>query len=102
MEYVPWGVPRIIVCRSFKSFDENKYKDDISMTPFHVSYTFNDTDEVVWCHNKLLGDVVDIHALLKQRMLKKDSVPYMKDTIQTKSTQKSLLGFKTFIILGSI
>ncbi len=37
---------------------------------------------VVWCRNKLLSDVVDIHALLKQRMLKKDSVPYMNSKLR--------------------
>ncbi len=69
--YVPWEVPRKIVYKSFKSFDENKYKEDISMTPFHVSYVFDDPDDVVGCHNKLLSDVVDIYAPLKQKMLKR-------------------------------
>ncbi len=80
--YVPREVPRKIVYRSFKSFDENKYKEDISMIPFLVSYIFDDTDDVVWCHIKLLSDVVDIHAPLKQRMLKKDSVPYMNSKLR--------------------
>ncbi len=79
--YVPHEVPRKIVYRSFKSFDENKYKEDISMTPLNVSYIFDDTDDVVWYHNKLLSDV-DIHAPLKQRMLKKDSVPYMNSKLR--------------------
>ncbi len=80
--YVPWEVPTKIVYRSFKSFDENKYIEDISIIPFHVLYIFDDTDDVVWCHNKLLSDVVDIHAPLKQRILKKDSVPYMNSKLR--------------------
>jgi hypothetical protein len=53
---------------SFKNFHESKYKEDVSMTPFHVSYIFDDPDDVVWCHNKLLNDVVDSHAPLKERI----------------------------------
>ncbi len=104
--YVPWEVPRKIVYRCFKSFDENKYKEDISMTPFHVSYIFDDTDDVVLSHNKLLSDVVDIHAPLKQRMLKKDKCSIYelkteKGTIPKKSTHKSVLGLKKLTKLGS-
>ncbi len=80
--YVPWEGPRQIVYRSFKSFDENKYKEDISMIPFRASYIFDDIDDVVGCHNKLLSDVVDIYAPLKQRMLQKDSVPYMNSKLR--------------------
>ena len=75
-------MPRKIVYRSFKSFDESKYNEDISMTPFHVSYIFDDPDDVVWCHNKLLSDVVDSHAPLELRMLKKDSIPYMNSKLR--------------------
>ncbi len=80
--YVPLDVPRQIVYRSFKSFDENKYKEDISMIPFHVLYIFDNTDDVVWCHIKRLSDIIEIHAPLKQRMLKKDSVPYMNSKLR--------------------
>ncbi len=77
------------------------------MTLFHVSYIFDDTDDVVWCHNKLLSDVVDIHAPLNHRMLKSDKcfiyeLQTEKGTIQKKLTQKSLCGFKKLTKLGSI
>ncbi len=42
-----WKVPRNILYRSFKSFDKNKYKEEISIIHFHVSYIFDDTDDVV-------------------------------------------------------
>ncbi len=52
------------------------------MTSFHVSYIFDDLDDVVWCRNKLLRDVDDSHASLKKRTLTTDSVPYMNSELR--------------------
>ena len=80
--FAPQIVPRKIVYRSYKTFDEEKYKQDVGMIPFHISYIFDDTDDIVWTHNKLLSDVIDCHAPLKKRTLQKDCVPYMNSRLR--------------------
>ena len=80
--YAPQDVQKKIVYRSFKNFDEELYKADVAMTPFHIAYIFDDIDDVVWCHNKMLSDVIESHAPLKHRTLKKESVPYMNSKLR--------------------
>ncbi len=89
--HAPQCVPRNIVYRSFKNFNEKDYVNDVSMIPFHVSYVFDDTDDVVWFHDKLLYDVVESHAPLKRRRLKKESVPYMNSELRKVQNRRNQL-----------
>ena len=53
-----------IVYRSYKSFDEELYKRDVSYAPFHVSEIFDDVDDVYWFNECLLSGIVNEHAPL--------------------------------------
>jgi exonuclease III len=75
--HAPKREPRKILYRSFKRFDESAFRKDVASSPFHVSHIFEDVNDVAWFHEKLLLDVINSHAPLKQKTLKKDSVPFM-------------------------
>ena len=75
--HAPKRVPRNIVYRSFRNFDEVSYKEDIEKIPFHISKVFDDIDDITWCHEHLLLDIVNTHAPLKHRTLQRDSLPFM-------------------------
>ena len=74
---VPRREPRKISYRSFKNFNEESFRSDVESTPFHVSHIFEDIDDITWCHERLFLSVIDDHAPLKQKTLKKDSLPFM-------------------------
>ena len=75
--HAPKREPRKIMYRSFKKFDEAAFKKDVECIPFHIAHVFDDINEVAWCHEKLFLDVIDSHAPIKRKTLKKDSVPFM-------------------------
>ena len=80
--HIPRKCPRKIQYRSFKNFNDTDYKNDVKNIPFYISKTFDDVDDIAWCHEKLLADVIDSHAPLKHKTLKKDSVPFMNSELR--------------------
>ena len=51
--YVPKQKSTIIMYRSYKHFDDNKFNDDLSVAPFHVSEIFDDVDDALWLWNTI-------------------------------------------------
>ena len=75
--FAPHQKPKHIFHRSYKNFVESDYKRDITSAPFHVCRVSDDVDDMVWFTNELLSDIVNHHAPVKQKLIKRDSVPYM-------------------------
>ena len=71
----PHEVARQMTYRSFKMFDEVLYIKDLESAPLHVSGIFDDVDDQLWFHNALLTNVIDSHAPLKSRVIKRQQVP---------------------------
>ena len=63
--------------RSFKNFDEKDFNADVQNIPFHISYVFDDPDDVYWAHEYLFKEVVDQHAPMKERRSKTNKPPFM-------------------------
>ena len=61
---------------------ESDYKSNIASAPFHVCHVFDDVDDMVWFTNELLSDIVNHHTPVKQKMIKKDYVPYMNSKLR--------------------
>jgi hypothetical protein len=76
----PKFVPRKIMYRSFRNFDNVQYVNDLKLVPFHVCSLFDDPDDQMWSYNKLITEVIDSHAPLKQKSYKCES--YVKKKIQ--------------------
>ena len=85
------NIRRHITYRSMKHFSMSKYVEDLSMTPFHVCEVFEDPDDVMWCYQTLLKNVVDENAPLKQKTLKKPQVPYMNGALRKAINVKAML-----------
>ena len=61
--------------RSFKTFDDNAFKHDLSQVPWEVLSTCNDVDEIVHVWNFLFLETVNKHAPLKQHRVRKPQQP---------------------------
>ena len=69
---------RKIVYRSYKNFIESDFVDDLDRVPFSVCTVFDDVDDVMWAYDSLLNDVVNFHAPIKSRVLKKPQLVISK------------------------
>ena len=86
--------------RSYKNFDENAFNTELDKVPFQVAFTFKDVDDTYWAYNKLFYEILDEHAPIKQKYLKKSSPPYMnskyrKIIYQTRQAHNTYLKYKS-------
>ena len=65
------------MCRSFKNYNRDEFANDLALVFFHVASIFDDVDDQAWAFTKLLTDVIDIHAPVKQFHVRGGHVPYM-------------------------
>ena len=61
--------------RSYKGFDQGAFNNDIGRIPFYAAYAFEDVDDIYWAHERLLSEVIDKHAPIKERKLKAKNQP---------------------------
>ena len=70
--HAPFQKPKKIYYRSYKHFCENDYLNDIASAPFHVAHVFDDIDDIAWFHSSLIRNVIDSHAPIKSKIMRKD------------------------------
>ena len=78
----PSNEPRTINYRTMKNFNEDVYKQDLEIAPFHVSHIFDDVDDKMWFHNNLLANIIEKNAPMKQKTIKTKQLPYMNDQLR--------------------
>ncbi len=61
--YAPKSEKRIIDCRTYKTFNESHFLDELQHAPFQVAKIFDDPDDQFWFQNKLWESVIDSNAL---------------------------------------
>ena len=66
--------------------------------PFHVMNIFDDADDMAWYTSALLSDVVDSHAPIKSKFVKRQSVPYMNSKLRKALYSRNMARnkFRTF------
>ena len=65
--HLPRLAQKVKSYRSYKHFDEEIYKRDISFAPFHVGYIFDEFDDTFWFNQTLLSNIIDSHAPVKRK-----------------------------------
>ena len=78
--------------RSFKNFDQKKFNEDVGRVPFHVAGVFDDVDDILyWAHERLLTDIIDEHAPIKERAVKSRRPAYMNGDLHGAVYKKRML-----------
>ena len=77
--------------RSFKNFDPKEFNDDVGRIPFHAAYVFDDVDDIYWAHERLLTDIVDKHAPIKERVVKSKRPAFMNGDLRRAIYKKRML-----------
>jgi hypothetical protein len=89
--FTPSFKPTTIKYRSYKHFNEVSFINDVQSAPLHVSEIFDDVDDAVWFHNNILKDIIDQHAPIKKRHIKRRQAPFMNGELRRAINVKSML-----------
>ena len=68
--------------RSFKHFDAAQFSTDFSKIPFQAALVFDDVEDIYWAHERLLADVIDEHAPIKERVSKVKKPAFMNGELR--------------------
>ena len=77
--------------RSFKNFDQNVFNGDVGRIPFHAAYVFDDVDDIYWAHERMLTEVINEHAPIKERKLKAKKPAFMNGDLRRAIYKKHML-----------
>ena len=88
--FAPRQIRRQITYRNMKNFHEEDFRADIDNVPFHVSYVFNDIDDIYWAHNQLFLSILNEHAPPKIKWIIKEQVPYMNSELRKTILQRNM------------
>ena len=94
--HAPQSNKRLTTYRSMKHFDQEEFTKDLANVPFHICEIFDDINDTVWAQQHLLSSIIDIHAPLKQRFLRKNQVPYMNPQLRKAIHQRNMWRNKHF------
>ena len=70
---------------------EADYKNDIASAPFQVCEVFDDVDDMVCFTNELLSDIVNHHAPVKRKLIKREYVPSMNSKLRKNIHQRNMI-----------
>ena len=80
--FAPVRKPYLLQYRSYKHFDDANFQRDLSVAPFHVAEIFDDVCDMAWFTSRIISDLVNDHAPLKNKILKSKPVPYMNSELR--------------------
>lgn len=70
-----------VAVRSFKSYRQESFVNDLLLVPWHVVDIFDNVDNKLSVFNKLLMDSLDVHAPVKRIKLKSRPNPFVTSEI---------------------
>ncbi len=97
--YAPKSEKMVISYRTYKNFKKSDFLNELKNTPFHVTNIFDDPDDQFWFHNKLLENVMDLHAPRKKQTIPPIHLLYMNGQLRKDININGMLKHKydTFI-----
>ena len=78
------------ITRSMKNFQEEVFRADVDNIPCHVANIFDDSDDIYWAHTQLFQSVLNEHAPVQTKWIKKDQVPYMNSELRKAIHQRNM------------
>ena len=90
-QFVPIRRNRVVMYRSYRHFNNEKYNKDLEQAPFHVGEIFDDYDDMYYFNEKLMFSIMNEHAPVKCRKIKHNSIPYMNSELRKCINVKNML-----------
>ena len=83
--------PKTVTYRSYKTFNTQAYRKDMSMVPFSLCQVFDDPSDSLWAQSLLIREVLDQHAPLKQKKVRPTQPAYMNAKLRKNIFRKTQL-----------
>jgi hypothetical protein len=93
---MPPQEPTKLRYRSYKHFNDELFKKDVSNLPFHVADVFDDIDDKYWFQSNLLKNLIDYHAPIKTCTRKSQHIPYMTSELRKEMYIRNMYRNKYF------
>ena len=94
--HVPNQKPRMIMYRSYKKFNLEAFQKDIVNIPESYLSMFDDPSDTYWAYEKMFLEVLNEHAPMKCRTVKKPQLPYMNSEIRKEMFKRNSLRNKYY------
>ena len=83
--------PNVIRYRSYKNFDQSKFKDDLYVISEILSCLHNDVNLCTRAFCEYLVIVIDLHCPLKMKTNRHNNVPYMNTDLRKLQYQRNMM-----------
>ena len=83
--------PNVIRYRSYKNFDQSKFKDDLYVISEIMSCLHIDVNLCTHAFCEYLGTVIDLHCPLKTKTIRHNNVPYMNADLRKLQYQRNMM-----------
>ena len=67
----------LFIITGIKKIDEDSFREDLRTAPWHVGCIFDSIDDQCFYWDSLLKYILDDHAPIKRKRVRKNDVPYM-------------------------
>jgi hypothetical protein len=94
--HAPQKVDKVIKYRSFKSFDQCAFLDELNHINFNSCFIHSNMDDTMHSYNTLYTDVLDKHAPIKTKRIKKIPPPFMNHDLRKAIYRKCMLRNKYY------
>ena len=81
----------MIMYRSYKKFNLEAFQKDIVNIPESYLSMFDDPSDTYWAYEKMFLEVLNEHAPMKCRTVKKPQLPYMNSEIRKEMFKRNSL-----------
>ena len=82
---------KFITYRSYKTFDQELFENDLAEAPFHVGAVFDSTDDKFWYFQNLYSRIINEHAPLKQKCIRPVQPPFINSLLRKNVNRKAQL-----------
>ena len=99
---VPIRIKKIIHYRSYRHFDTDQFQEDLRNLPFDHCLSHDDVNEQMNVFHDIYSEVVNKHAPLKHKTIKKPQVPFMNCELKRAIFRKCMLRNKYYICRSAL
>lgn len=73
--------PHCVQYRSYKNFDNIKFRKDVERIPIQACDIFDDVNDKYWAFCNMYNAVLDEHAPCKTKVIRSEKIPYMNSAL---------------------
>ena len=94
--FAPQRTTQKVTYRSYRKFIESNFLEDLSLAPLTSCFKYENANDQMNAYNEIFSNVLDKHAPIKQRIIKKTPPPFMNNNLRKAIYKKCMLRNKFY------